>query len=51
MIPPLSVSPNRFCFSANMDENSKLAEKDFNSKFPELPKKLPLTPNNKVAGK
>ena len=49
MVSPHTVSPNRFCFSANIDENSKLSEKEFNSKFPKLPTRLPLTPNNKVA--
>lgn len=49
MVSPHTVSPNGFCFSANIEENSKLAEKEFNRKFPKLPKRLPLTPNNKVA--
>ena len=49
MVSPHTVSPNRFCFSANIDENSKLSEKEFNRKFPKFPTRLPLTPNNKVA--
>ena len=27
MVSPLTINPNRFCFSANMDEDSELAEK------------------------
>ena len=38
---PLSISPNRFSFSADMDEASDLAEKALNGEFPELPKKSP----------
>ena len=40
-ISPLSVSTNRFSFSANMDEASDLAERALNEEFPELPKKSP----------
>ena len=36
---PLSVSTNRFSFSADMDEASDLAERALNGEFPELPKK------------
>ena len=44
---PLSISPNRFSFSADMDEASDLAEKALNGEFPELPKKSPqVTSNN-----
>ena len=42
----LSISPNRFSFSADMDEASDLAEKALNEKFPELPKKSPPITNN-----
>ena len=43
----LSISPNRFSFSADMDEASNLAEKALNREFPELPKKSPpITSNN-----
>ena len=38
---PLSISPNRFSFSADMDEGSDLAEKALNGEFPELRKKSP----------
>ena len=40
-ISPLSVSTNRFSFSADMDEASDLAERALNGEFPELPKKSP----------
>ena len=36
-VSPLSISPNRFSFSADMDEASDLAEKVLNGEFPELP--------------
>ena len=43
----LSVSPNRFSFSADMDEASELAEKALNGEFPELPKNyLPMASKN-----
>ena len=38
-VSPLSVSPSRF--SANMDEDSELAEEALNGEFPELSKKTP----------
>ena len=38
---PLSVGPNRFSFSADMDEASDLAEKALNVEFPELPEQSP----------
>ena len=41
-VSPLSVSPNRFSFSADMNEASELAEKALNGEFPKLPKKYPL---------
>ena len=41
-VSTLSVSLNRFCFAANMDEDSELNEKALNGKFPESPKKYPL---------
>ena len=45
---PLTISPNKFCFSANMDEDSELAEKVLNGDFSELPKRSPkMAPNNK----
>ena len=37
----LSVSHNRFSFSAGMDKASDLAERALNGEFPELPKKSP----------
>ena len=40
-LSPLSVGPNRFSFSADMDEASDLAERALNREFPELPKKSP----------
>ena len=47
---PLSVSPNRFSFSADMDEASDLTEKTLNGEFPELPPKKtqlhPTTPKS-----
>ena len=36
-VSPLSVSPNRFNFSADKDEASELAEEAPNREFPELP--------------
>ena len=46
-VSPLSISPNRFSFSADMDEASDLAEKALDGEFPELPKKSPpITYNN-----
>ena len=42
-VSPLSISPNRFSFSADVDEASDLAEKALNGEFPELPKKFPPT--------
>ena len=46
-VSPLSISPNRFSFSADLNEASELAEKALNRKFPELPKNsLPITSNN-----
>ena len=38
---PLSISSNRFSFSADIDEASDLAEKALNGESPELPKKSP----------
>ena len=38
---PVFISPNRFGFSADMDEASDLAEKALNGGFPELPRKSP----------
>ena len=44
---PLTISPNKFCFSANMDEDSELAEKVLSGDFSELPKRSPkMAPNN-----
>ena len=44
---PLSFSPKRFSFSADMDEASDLAERALNGEFPELLKKSPpITSNN-----
>ena len=40
-LSPLSVGPNRFGFSANMDEASDLAERALTGEFFELPKKFP----------
>ena len=40
-VSPLSISPNRFCFSTDMDEASDLAEKTLNGEFPELPQRIP----------
>ena len=40
-VSPLSISPNRFSFSADMDKASDLAEKALNGEFPELPQKSP----------
>ena len=46
-VSPLSVNPNRFSFSADMDEASELAEKALNGEFPELPKNyLPMASKN-----
>ena len=39
-VSPLSVSTNRFSFSADMDEASDLAERALNGEFPQLPKKF-----------
>ena len=36
---PLSVGPNRFSFSADMDEAFDLAKRALNEEFPKLPKK------------
>ena len=47
-VSPLSVSPNRFSFSADMDEASELAEKALNGEFPELPKKSLLSESVKI---
>ena len=41
-VSPLSVSPNRFCFSANMDEDSELADKVLNGESQKKKKKHPL---------
>ena len=41
MLPPLSVSPNKFRFFPNMDEDFELTEKAFNTDSPELLKNLP----------
>ena len=38
---PLTISPNKFYFSANMDDDSELAEKVLNGDFSELPKRSP----------
>ena len=35
-LSPFTVSPNRFCFSANMDEASNLTERALNGEFPKL---------------
>ena len=43
----LSVSPNRFCFSANMDEDSELADEVLNGEFPELTKKISFDSSKK----
>ena len=40
-LSPLSTGPNRFSFSADMDEASNLTERALNGEFPELPKKSP----------
>ena len=47
-VSPLSVSPNRFSFSADMHEASELAEKALNGEFPELPKKSLLSESVKI---
>ena len=39
-LSPLSVGPNRFSFSADVDEASDLAERALKGEFPELPKNL-----------
>ena len=39
LLSPLSVGPNRFSFSADVDEASDLAERALKGEFPELPKK------------
>ena len=41
-VSPLSVSPNRFCFSANIDEKSELADNVRKGEFLELTEKHPL---------
>ena len=47
-LSPLSIGPNRFSFSADMDEASDLAERALNVEFPKLPKKSPAqTPQNR----
>ena len=38
-LSPLSIGPNTFSFSADMDEASDLAERALNWEFPELPKR------------
>ena len=46
-VSPLSISPNRFSFSADMDKASELDEKVLKGEFPELPKKSsPIASNN-----
>ena len=40
-VSPLSVSPNRFSFSADMDEASELAEKALKGELTKLPPKSP----------
>ena len=40
-LSPLSIGPNRFSFSADMDEASDLAERALNEEFPELSKRSP----------
>ena len=40
-LSPLSIGPNRFSFSADMDEASDLAERALNGEFPKVPKKSP----------
>ena len=47
-VSPLSVSPNRFSFSADMDEAFELAKKALNGEFPELPKKSLLSESVKI---
>ena len=45
-LSPLSVRPNRFCFSANMDEDFEVEKIAFNGDFHELPKKIQNQINN-----
>ena len=46
-LSPLSIGPNRFSFSVDMDEVSDIAERALNGEFPELPKMSPAkTPKN-----
>ena len=40
-LSPLSIGPNRFSFSADMDEASDLAERALNGEFPKVLKKSP----------
>ena len=41
----MSVGPNRFSFSADMDEASELPEKALNGEFSELPKRFRSIPS------
>ena len=43
-LSPLSIGPNTFTFSADMDEASDLAERAMNGEFPELPKRSSQRP-------
>ena len=46
-LSPLSIGPNRFSFSVDMDEVSDIAERALNGEFPALPKMSPAkTPQN-----
>ena len=46
-LSPLSIGPNRFSFSVDMDEVSDIAERALNGEFPALPKMSPAkTPKN-----
>ena len=46
-LSPLSIGPNRFSFSVDMDKVSDIAERALNGEFPELPKMSPAkTPKN-----
>lgn len=49
MLSSLSVSPNNFHFSANLDEYSELTEKAFNGDFLELPKRSAQTYTKNLA--
>ena len=40
-LSPLSVGPNTFSFSADIDEASDLVERALNGEFPKLPKRSP----------